>query len=84
MTIQNLLKQRHSPESTWSWLEATGPTEGGGYTDATPYISAHPQQGAPSTDESPLPTGGTSAGLQGVVRVQGLPKDRVTAFITRY
>lgn len=71
-----------APESACCGFKATDATERGRYADTPPYVTANAKNGAPSTNQRPLPTRGTSRGLLRIVRVDRLPKDGVTAIIT--
>ncbi|MEQ2211140.1 hypothetical protein XENOCAPTIV_028607 [Xenoophorus captivus] len=75
------LTEAHAPEPACCWLKTTDTTEGGGYADTPRYVAANAKNGAPSSNQSSLSTGRTSGGLLGIIGVNGLPEDGVTAII---
>lgn len=73
--------EAHAPEPACGWLKATDAAKRGRYADASPYVTANSENGAASSDESPLSSRGTSRSLQDITGVHGLSEDGVTAII---
>lgn len=72
----------HTPEPACCWLKATDTAERGRYAGTTTYVTANAENGAPSTDQSPLSPRGASSSLLRIIGVNSLPEDGITAIIT--